>query len=127
MIDTDNVIPIRKSDRFFLCKGHFNEAGQFIETERVGVAYLKPSSTTFRLRLWTFPKHEYFLARVAGDHSRYLALCREEIAGKSYWHKIGSGEVIGSFIRIGFHLLPDDIYLCLFPGRTAFEEVDHAA
>jgi hypothetical protein len=132
MMENDNIIPIRKSDRFFICKGTVAETGEFIERERVGVAYLKPASSMFRLRLWMFPKGEFFLAREEGEHIHYLALCLDdyEVAGqgqRNQWHKIGVGEVIGNFIRIRFHLFPDDFYLCLFPKGSKTEEFLDAA
>lgn len=132
MPENENVIPIRKADRFYLSKGHVTQAGEVVEKERVGVAYLKTTSTMFRLRLWMFPRGEYFLAREEGEHNRYLALCREEFETpdrviRNQWHKIGSGEVIGNFIRIRFHLLSDDIFLCLFPTESNNGEVLDAA
>lgn len=126
----ENVIPIRKVDRFFLTKGFVTKAGEVVEKERVGVAYLKPGSSLFRLRLWTFPEGEFFLAREASDNTRYVALCREEFVAsgdlKNHWHKIGTGEVIGNFVRIRFHLISEDIYLCLFPSRKGQEVIDVA-
>ncbi len=132
MKEQDNIIPIRKSDRFYLCKGCVNSEGEVHERERVGVAFLKPSSSMFRLRLWMFPKGEYFLAREDGDHFHYTALCRDEfdavgVGLRSQWHKIGTGEVLGNFIRIRFHLLSDDVYLCLFPDAVKKEEAIDAA
>ena len=130
MADDQNVIPIRKVDRFYLVHGEAKD-GRFIERERVGLAYLKPGSSVFRLRLWMFPKGEYFLAREEGDQVSYLALCRDEyqVGGnvKSQWHKVGIGEVQGNFIRIRFHLLAEDIYLCLFPAEMKAEEVQDVA
>ena len=132
MIEVENVIPIRKSDQFVLFTGSSPEAGKFIEKERVGVAYLKSSSSVFRLRLWMLPRLEYFLARNDDSHLRYLVLCREEYETeggnrKSQWHRIGVGETIGNLIRIQFHLWPEPIYLCLFPARSKSEELLDAA
>ncbi len=132
MTQNNNVLPIRKTDQFSLCKGIVSENGEVIEKECVGLAYLKPTSTMFRLRLWMFPKGEYFLAREDGDHFNYLVLCREEYETvakglKNQWHKIGVGEVAGNFIRIRFHLFADDIYLCLFPKESKIEEALDAA
>jgi len=132
MNDYDNIISIRKTDRFYLCKGAVDDAGGIVEKERIGIAYLKPTSNTFRLRLWMFPKGEYFLAREYGDHFKYVVLCRDEfeVAGRgqqNQWHKIGVGEVVGNFIRIHFHLLSDDVFLCLFPKGAKVEEGFDAA
>lgn len=126
----ENVIPIRKADKFVLTKGHVSDSGELIEGPKVGVAYLKPGSSMFRLRLWMFPSGEYFLARKDNDHSAYMALCREEFAQKgevkNQWHKIGTGEVLGNFVRIRFHLFAEDIYLCLFPKGRPEEKSDVA-
>ena len=132
MNENDNVIAIRKSDRFFLYSGAVTKTGEVIERERVGVAYLKPTSSMFRLRLWMFPKGEYFLARNEDDHFHYVALSREEYeladqGQKNQWHKIGVGDVVGNFIRIRFHLFSDDIYLCLFPKGPKRDEALNAA
>jgi hypothetical protein len=132
MNDYDNIIPIRKTDQFYLCKGAVSESGSVVERERVGVAYLKPTSNTFRVRLWMFPKGEFFLAREDGDHLTYVVLSRDsyEVAGRgpqNQWHKIGVGLVVGNFIRIRFHLLSEDIFLCLFPSGSKAEEVLDAA
>lgn len=131
MNDNENVIPMRKADKFYLSKSHVSKNGDLTEGERVGVAYLKPGSNTFRLRLWMFPHGEYFLAREQGNHDHYLALCREEFqvadGTKNQWHKIGVAEVVGNFIRIRFHLLSEDIYLCLFPNGSKVEEVTDVA
>ena len=129
---TENIISIRKTDQFYLCKGSVSKSGEVIEKERVGRAYLKPNATMFRLKLWMLPKGEYFLAREENGHFQYLALCREEFevspeGHKNQWHKIGSGEVIGNFIRIRLHLLSEDIYLCLFPNEAKRAEVLDAA
>ena len=126
----DNVLPIRKADRFFLCRGRITDTGELIEKERVGMAYLRPASTMFRIRLWMFPRGEYFLAREDGDHFKYVALSKDqyEVEGESRteWQKIGAGEAIGNFIRIRFHLLTDDYFLCLFLTESKSEALDAA-
>ena len=124
----ENVIPIRKADKFLIFTGRIGENGEVIERERVGVAYLRPTSTQFRLRLWMFPRSEYFLAREDNDHFKYVALSRDEYEGsgerRTEWQKIGVGDVVGNFIRIRFYLFPDDIYLCLFPKVSKSEALD---
>jgi hypothetical protein len=132
MNDASNIIAIRKTDKFFLCKAGLNETGEVVERERVGVAYLKPTSSTFRLKLWMFPKGEFFLAREERRDGEYVALCRDEYeipfyGPKNQWHKIGFGEVVGNFVRIRMHLLSEDIYLCLFPEVINEAEATDAA
>lgn len=126
----NNIFPIRKSDRFHLILGTISTSGEVKEAERVGIAFLKPGSNTFRLKIWTFPEGEYYLAREADDHNQYVALVKEEYAsngeGKVQWHKIGVGEVVGNFIRIHFHLISGDVFLCLFPKNAKSGVADAA-
>jgi hypothetical protein len=125
-----NVLPIRKSDKFHLVLGKVTSSGEITEVERVGIAFLKPGSNTFRLKLWTYPEGEFYLARVADSHNAYVALTKEEYSSggeeRVKWQKIGHGEVVGNLIRIRFHLIAADIYLCLFPAK-AEPEVANAA
>jgi hypothetical protein len=124
----ENVVPIRKTDRFGLFKGRIEENGEVVESEQVGFAYIKPGSKMFRLKLWMLNREQYFLATHDHDASRYDILSLDEYAvnnePRKSWHKIGEGEIIGVFIRLKFHLLGEDIFLSLFP-ETA--EVAHVA
>lgn len=125
----ENVVPIRKTDRFGLFKGRIDENGEVTEGEQVGFAYIKPGSRMFRLKLWMFVREQYFLATNDDDPTRYEILSlddymlpNQEI--RKSWNKVGVGELVGSFARLRFHLLGEDIFLCLFPEKT---EVANAA
>ena len=126
----NNIIPIRKSDKFHLVLGKVTGAGEIEETERVGIAFLKPGSNTLRLKLWTYPDGDFYLAREADNHNAYVALTKEEYSTQGQervqWRKIGHGEVVGNFVRIRFHLIAADIYLCLFPAKPESEVADAA-
>jgi hypothetical protein len=118
----ENIVPIRKTDRFGLFKGTIEENGEVVENEQVGFAYIKPGSKMFRLRLWMLTREQYFLAPHDQDASRYDILSLEEYTvnnePRKSWHKIGEGEIFGVFIRLKFHLLGEDIFLSLFPEAT---------
>lgn len=124
----ENVVPIRKTDRFGLFKGRIEDNGEVVEREQVGFAYIKPGSRMFRLKLWMFTKEQYFLATNDDDPSRYEILSLDEFMvgeeARKSWNKIGVGELNGSFIQLKFQLLGEDIYLCLFPEKA---EVANAA
>lgn len=123
----ENVVPIRKTDRFGLFTGRI-ENGEVVEREQVGFAYIKPGSRMFRLKLWMYVREQYFLATNDSDPARYEILSLDdylvEQEVRKSWHKIGAGELVGSFIQLKFHLLGEDIFLCLFPEKA---EAAHAA
>lgn len=127
MNNENNIIPIRKADRFTLCRGTMGPDQELIEYEQVGVAYIKPGSKTFRVKLWMFPNQQYFLAPENEKSTTYTLLSLEEFQSqsnekKSSWQKIGKGEFVGLHIKMKFHLLSEDVYLCLFPDEKQFEE-----
>lgn len=125
----ENVVPIRKAERFGLFKGRIDDKGEVIESDQVGFAFIKTGSRTFRLKLWMFAQEQYFLATKDNDPTCYEILSLEEYTlnnqeTRKSWNKIGSGELYGSFIRLKFHLLAEEVYLCLFPEKG---EVANAA
>lgn len=127
MNSTDNVIPIRKTDRFVLCRGTMGPNDELIEYEQVGVAYLKPGSKTFRVKLWMLPSNQYFLAPQDENSIQYTLLSLEEFQSqinekKASWQKVGKGEFVGLHIKMKFHLLTEEVYLCLFPDEKQTEE-----
>ncbi|MGZ3748797.1 MAG: hypothetical protein ACXVCD_15790 [Pseudobdellovibrionaceae bacterium] len=127
MISGDNVIPIRKTDRFFLVRGTMGPDEELIEYEKVGVAYLKPGAKTFRVKLWMFPHNQYFLTREAESSVKYVILSLEEFQSQSQevkasWQKVGDGEFVGLHFKMKFHLLSEEVYLCLYPDEKQEEE-----
>lgn len=127
MNSTENVIPIRKTDRFVLCRGTMGPNDELIEYEQVGVAYLKPGSKTFRVKLWMLPSNQYFLAPQDENSIQYTLLSLEEFQSqinekKASWQKVGKGEFVGLHIKMKFHLLTEEVYLCLFPDEKQTEE-----
>jgi hypothetical protein len=127
MTNDNNVIPFKKADRFVLCRGTMGPGEELIEYEQVGVAYLKPGSKTFRVKLWMFPGQQYFLAPENEKSTEYNILSLEEYQSQSQekkasWHKIGNGVFVGLHIKMNFNLLGQEIYLCLFPDEKQTEE-----
>lgn len=126
-----NVIPIRKSDRFGVYLGEITSSGEVVEGESVGVAFLKPGSKKFRLKLFVFPNHQYFIMPDDQDDTKYVVLSLEEYQlptgeMRTSWHRIGNGRLLGSFIVLRIQLLPENIFLCLFPEKSEAQE-DHIA
>ncbi len=126
-----NVIPIRKSDRFGVYLGEITSSGEVVEGESVGVAYLKPGSRKFRLKLFVFPNQQYFIVPDDQDDTKYVVLSLEEYQlptgeMRTSWNRIGNGRLLGSFIAIRIQLLPENIFLCLFPEKSEAQE-DHIA
>lgn len=123
----DNIFPIRKSDKFGVYLGNVTSSGEIVEGESVGVAFLKPGSKKFRLKLWVWPGVQYFVVPDDKDDRKYVVLSLEEYQlpngeSKSSWNRIGNGNLVGSFIALRVQLLPDPIYLCLFPDREQPQE-----
>ncbi len=119
----NNVIPIKKADRFGVYLGDVTDSGEIIEGESVGVAFLKNGSKKFRLKLWTMPSHQYFVVPDEKSDTKYLVLSLEEYVlptgeVKAAWNRIGNGNLVGSFIAIRIQLLAEPVYLCLFPDRN---------
>lgn len=122
-----NVIPIKKTDRFALCRGKMGPDEELLEYEKVGVAYLKPGSKTFRVKLYMFPHQPYFLTPENETSTKFTLLSLEEFQSssnekKASWQKVGDGEFVGLHIKMKFHLLSEDVFLCLFPYETQAEE-----
>jgi len=124
----NNVIPIRKADKFNLTTGLLNQDGSISESDQVGYAYLKPGGKTFRLKFWMFPKESYFLSRDDDSDSTYTILSVEDylssnLEPKTVWREIGKGYAMGNYIRLDFHLIKEEIYLCLFPDAQELANV----
>ena len=122
-----NVIPIRKSDRFGVYMGEITSSGEVIEGESVGIAFLKNGSKNFRLKLFVFPNIQYFVVPDKKDDTKYLVLSLEEYSlpngeVRTSWNRIGEGRLVGSFIALRIQLLPENIFLCLFPDKTEAQE-----
>ena len=122
-----NVVPIRRSDRFGVYLGDVTSSGEIVEGESVGIAFLKQGSKKFRLKLFVFPCNQYFVVPDDRDDAKYVVLSLEEYQlptgeVRSSWNRIGEGRLTGSFIALRIQLLPENIFLCLFPDKTETAE-----
>ncbi|MFZ3230715.1 MAG: hypothetical protein WA160_10960 [Pseudobdellovibrio sp.] len=122
-----NVIPIRKSDSFGVYVGEVTSSGEIIEGESVGIAFLKQGSKKFRLKLFLFPSHQYFVVPDEKDDTKYIVLSLEEYQlpsgeTRTSWNRIGEGRLVGNFIALRVQLLPENIFLCLFPDKGEAKE-----
>lgn len=127
---TDNVVPIRKTERYGLFKGRV-ENDEIIETDQLGFAYIKPGAKMFRLRFWMLPKENYFLAEDEKNPTKYTILSLDEYQlangeNRTSWNQIGKGTLSGNFIRLNFYLLSEEVYLSLYPLKTKTEVPDAA-
>lgn len=122
-----NVVPIRKSERFGVYLGEVTSSGEIIEGESVGIALLKQGSKKFRLKLFVYPSHQYFIVPDEKDDTKYVVLSLEEYRNQSgevrkSWNRIGEGRLAGSFVALRIQLLPENIFLCLFPDKSEAQE-----
>ena len=127
------VIPIevgpQKYDVFNVSLGYIDGQNQVNEGERVGVAFLRGKSKVFSLRLWMFDSKKYFVAPDDEDSTKYELLSLEEYTArngeeKSQWHKVGSGQLVGNYLKLKFFLLDQELFLSLFPRK---QETENAA
>lgn len=122
-----NVIPIRKSDSFGVYIGEVTSSGEIAEGESVGIAFLKQGSKKFRLKLFLFPSNQYFVVPDEKDDTKYIVLSLEEYQlssgeNRTSWNRIGDGRLVGSFIALRVQLIPENIFLCLFPDKSEAKE-----
>ena len=118
-----NVVPIRKSEKFGVYTGEITSSGEVIEGESIGVAFLKSGSKKFRLKLFTHPGTQYFILPDENSDTKYVVLSLDEYQlptgeTKASWYRVGEGKLCGSFIALRIQLLPENIFLCLFPDRS---------
>ena len=128
----DNVIPIKKSDRFGVYRAHVTDCGEIVEQEQLGFAFIKPGSRMFRLKLWMFPQEQYFIAAQENDPTKYVVLALDEYQTnggetRTYWNRIGAGELQGCFIRLKLTLLNEEVFVSLFPEKEEAKEAHGAA
>lgn len=126
-----NVIPIRKTDRFGVYTGEVTSSGEIIEGESVGIAFMKHGSKKFRLKLFVFPSHSYFVVPDDKDDAKYTVLSLEEYQlptgeMRTHWNRIGEGKLAGNFIALRVQLLPEPLFLCLFPDKNEAAEASVA-
>lgn len=127
MKESNNVYPLRKTDKFGVYLGFATSDGEIQEGESAGIAYLKPGSKKFRLKLWAWPNNSYFVIPSDKDPTKYDVLSLEEYTtpdgvAKSVWHRIGYGNLAGNLIAIRIQLISDSLYLSLFPDEPQAEE-----
>jgi len=125
--EKNNVIPIRRADKFSVMTGKLHQDGSIEELFQVGNAYLKPGGKTFRLKFWMFPTQSYFITREDESDSLYTILSIEEylspnLEPKTVWRKVGTGVVMGNYIRLTFFILGEEFYLSLFPDKAESKE-----
>lgn len=127
----ENVVPIKTVEQFELFRGFVDKSGSVVETDRVGFAYLKPRAKMYSLRLWMFTKEQYFLAHDESSSGKYAVLSIDEYRSssgemKTFWNKVGDGFLHGNFVRIKFHLLAEEVFLCLFRAQAESEAMSAA-
>lgn len=121
---TDNIFPINgkpktKTDRFKIFVGNLDQDGQVVEKDQAGFAYQKQGSMAFRMKLWMYLTHPYFLVPTKADQTKYYIYSIDEYLSKnneknSFWNKVGSAELYGNYLKIDFHLLEKTLFMSLF-------------
>lgn len=123
----DNIFQLPKkpkADRYRVYLGEFDQSGYVIEKDQVGYAFQRMGSTAFRLKLWMFLNHQYFVIPTKEDQTKYNLYSLEEYISeakelKSFWNKVGTADLYGNYLRLKFNLLEKDMFLSLFEDKEA--------
>ena len=125
---SNNVIALPKTERFAVYCGELNLDGELKGKNRIGSAYMKPGAKKFRLKLWLMSDISYFVAPDDKDPKKYVVLIPDQYRLpngelRTSWHRIGVGEVTGTYIKIRIHLIATEIFLSMFPDSTRANEI----
>lgn len=123
----ENVVPFKKSERLGVFSSEITVKNEQMENQQLGFAYMKPHSRLLRLKLWMFPNEQYFIAPYEDDPTKYTVLSLEEYQptgqeARTVWNKVGSGELMDSFIRLTLNFPQQEIYVSLFPDKDEPKE-----
>lgn len=118
----ENVVPIRKSERFPVLNGDVVFTNEVLESQQIGFAYMKPNSRLLRMKLWMFPNEQYFIAPYENDPTKYTVLSLEEYQppgqeSRTVWNKIGSGDLKDNYIHLTLNFPKQDVFVSLFPDK----------
>ncbi len=134
---TDNVIHIKKaeqkyeqkSERFGVITGELSSTGELNQKDRIGSAYMKRGTKKFRLKLWLMGEASYFVMPDNKDPRKYTIVIPDQYRftngeSKTNWHRVGIGEVAGTYIRLKIHLLSEDVFLSMFPDKFHLQQAE---
>lgn len=123
---TDNVIQLKsydqRSERFGVFTGEISSTCELNHKERIGSAYMKRGAKKFRLKLWLMGETSYFVFADNKDQRKYTIVIPDKYRfangeTKTNWHRVGFGEVAGTYIKLKIYLLSEDIFLSMFPDK----------
>jgi hypothetical protein len=119
--------------RFKLMQGAICKDGKFERARTVGLAYLKEGQGIYSLRLWMLSDARFYLIASQKTASHYLLMTREPnqkagASSKYHWNIVGNGQVetMAGVIRLQFDLLPQPIYMSLFPEERVQAQTNGA-
>jgi len=123
----DNIFQLPKkpkADRYKVYLGDLDQSGYVVEKDQVGYAFQRIGSTAFRLKLWMFLNNQYFVIPTKEDQTKYNLYSLEEYISetkelKSFWNKVGAGDLYGNYLRLKFNLLEKPMFLSLFEDKEA--------
>ncbi|GIL16321.1 MAG: hypothetical protein BroJett040_00720 [Oligoflexia bacterium] len=119
------------ADRFKIWTGNVDSSGSILEQNHVGFAFNRRGSTSFRIKLWMLLNQSYYLVPTKEDQVKFNLYTIEEREFetkevKTFWNKVGEGELYGNYIRLRFHLLEKELFLCLFDEKENLSELEVA-
>lgn len=125
--NTEAVLPNgnrKKADRYRVFLGHIDLEGMVNEKDQVGFAFQRIGSQSFKINLWMFVDQNYFIVPAKDSQTKYNLFSLDEFITetkelKSYWNRVGTGELYGNYLKLSFNLLPYDLFMSLFDDAQA--------
>lgn len=112
--------------RFQLFLGTPGDDGKVKKSKSVGMAYLKEGQNIYTVRLWMFLLERYYLIQNQNDPARYFIMTREPnkspaARNRYFWNIVGNGlaDTRQGLIALHFDLLPEPLYLNIYPEASA--------
>lgn len=126
----DQILPVKNSKILGVYMGVLDVFGNPHEGESIGIAFIRENRKKYRLKLFMFPRENYFISVDRDNPERFSILSVEDYkdsqgAEKTNWNIIGSGKIEFGNLQFSLQLYPTlNFYIPLFPDENKVEDLD---